>query len=403
MFTPTGKRPHVKLAIIRSSSIGDVVLATACIDLLKKLDINFSLTWFGREPSLTLIAKAFPEITCLDVKRDQTIIQKKLSESHSDYHAVIDLQTNLRSRTFAHRLGRRLNIPVFSSNKNSLERAQLVFQARLRTRSKTPSFFGKKLKTRQFELMLDTLKDALNVLLPLEQQDKLQQTIATPSFVLSEDKGKYPWQQELKFGSWLAVAPGAAHPTKRAPLAVTLDILTCLRQRLADAGKSEKDIGIVFLGSEQDRRAASDLIDQLGWRGSSLNLSGKLSLWESALAVSQTQMILSNDSSLAHIAEATGVPAAVLFGPTVEAFGFSPWRKESQSFSVGLGCRPCSKHGKAPCRYDDQLCFRLIDSDKVAAHIFQRFEDAASARDMSVKPSSNNKLSQPAPNDDLRP
>ena len=102
-----------------------------------------------------------------------------------------------------------------------------------------------------------------------------------------------------------------------------------------------------------------------------LNLAGKLTLWESSLAIKESAIILSNDSSLCHIGEAVGTRSAVLFGPTVESFGFAPRHPESQAFSAPLGCRPCSKHGKAECRYGDKLCFSLIPAAEVAGFIFK--------------------------------
>jgi hypothetical protein len=62
----------------------------------------------------------------------------------------------------------------------------------------------------------------------------------------------------------------------------------------------------------------------------------------------------------------------VLFGPTVEAFGFAPRMRESRAFSLLLGCRPCSKHGKVACRYGDRLCFVGLPEAEVAAHLAQR-------------------------------
>ena len=120
---------------------------------------------------------------------------------------------------------------------------------------------------------------------------------------------------------------------------------------------------------EIDQKTAEILIDRLDWQGLVLNLCGKLSLWESAMAVESTACVLTSDSSMSHIGEALNVPACVLFGPTVEGFGFSPHLPDSRAFSVGIGCRPCSLHGKKPCRYQDRLCFDQISEQSVAEHM----------------------------------
>ena len=74
------------------------------------------------------------------------------------------------------------------------------------------------------------------------------------------------------------------------------------------------------------------------------------------------------------MAEAVGVDAAVLFGPTIEAFGFGARRETSKVFSVPLGCRPCSKHGKKPCRFEDKQCFYEIDRREVTDFIKSKLE-----------------------------
>lgn len=78
---------------------------------------------------------------------------------------------------------------------------------------------------------------------------------------------------------------------------------------------------------------------------------GKWSLAETAKVLSASVGYLGVDTGLAHLAEAVGVPARVIFGPTSPDVGFGPWRIESQSISIPLVCRPCSTNGK--------YCYRL--------------------------------------------
>ena len=100
-----------------------------------------------------------------------------------------------------------------------------------------------------------------------------------------------------------------------------------------------------------------------------LNFVGQTSIMETAHILSQCNVLLSNDSSLAHLSEAVDTPTAVLFGPTIESFGFAPRMEISQAFSANLGCRPCSKHGKVACRYQDKACFTSINTASVATHL----------------------------------
>jgi len=115
-----------------------------------------------------------------------------------------------------------------------------------------------------------------------------------------------------------------------------------------------------------------------------MNMAGKLELWETALALKQCTVLFSNDSSLGHMAEAVGTPTAVLFGPTIESFGFAPRMPQSRAFSANLGCRPCSKHGKVKCRYGDKLCFAMIGHSRIASFLAATIE--ASPKIQGVTP-----------------
>jgi heptosyltransferase-2 len=64
-----------------------------------------------------------------------------------------------------------------------------------------------------------------------------------------------------------------------------------------------------------------------------------------------------------HLAEAAGVPVLAFFGPTVRGFGFAPWRRESRVLEREMPCRPCSLHGRKPCRKGG-LCLNDISPEE---------------------------------------
>ena len=132
-------------------------------------------------------------------------------------------------------------------------------------------------------------------------------------------------------------------------------------------------LSICVLGNTQERKLGERLCAELALPAAQVdNLCGHLSLAEVPPLLASVAVLLCNDSGLLHVAEAVGTPVVALFGPTVEAFGFKPWRKDSCVFSSRLGCRPCSRHGRAPCRYGDQQCFTELDSAAIAAAVLQR-------------------------------
>jgi len=161
--------------------------------------------------------------------------------------------------------------------------------------------------------------------------------------------------------TWLAIAPGASHPAKKSPPQVFEQIMG----RFAGKLPPDKQIGIVLLGDQRERVDCNEVERRLSanqWDGPVLNLAGSTTLTETVAVLAGCRAILSNDSSLAHIAESLGKFAFMLFGPTTESFGFAPHLPGSRAFSASLGCRPCSKHGKTPCRFGDHKCFRDIDA-----------------------------------------
>lgn len=360
----------MKIAIYRSTSIGDVVLASACLDLLRQLPIPTEITWIGRRPALQLISSAYPDLRPIEVDPSVSNYQERIVQELKDVHFVIDLQTNLRSQLLCHALKREHKIPNYVCHKRRIDRGVMTIGARLRGRRRPLPEEYLHAAPFQFEMMTETLRQALAVHLPVEMLDGLESIQARPKLPTSHDLGEMPWQKELKFGHWLAIAPGAAFDTKKAPLQLLRDIAELLSMHFkSDPLLQQQKFGLLFVGNDKDREVALDILDRLDWSGPVLNLAGKLSLWETALALKEASSLLCNDSGLLHIAEAVGTPVTAIFGPTVEAFGFPPWRDDSRVFSSSLGCRPCSKHGQTKCRFGDKLCFGLLQAQQIVEHV----------------------------------
>ncbi len=94
-------------------------------------------------------------------------------------------------------------------------------------------------------------------------------------------------------------------------------------------------------------------------------LTGKMSLYESSIFISQFDLIICNDSAPAHIAASLQRPVLSLFGPTVLDFGFRPWNDKSHVIEDELSCRPCGPHGHAKCPLGHHDCMKKIKADVV--------------------------------------
>lgn len=97
-----------------------------------------------------------------------------------------------------------------------------------------------------------------------------------------------------------------------------------------------------------------------------VSLAGKTSLYESALVLAHSDLMIGNDSASIHLASATDTPVVTVFGPTVIEFGFRPW--SDQAYVVekkGLACRPCGPHGHHKCPRGTHECMKDLSADEV--------------------------------------
>lgn len=350
----------IGILIYRTSSIGDVVLASSCLDLLEKLSLKSKVCWIGSRPSSKLIRNFWPHILVLDLKDFAKLhsLYEYIYSINIKFNIIIDIQRNIRSSFVCNHLSKIFHAKVYYLEKHSLKRFLMIMKSyilgrmfKLSRNVLIPNYY-------QYDLMSLTLKKALikegfcsSEILNIKSVPKLFLNTQN-NFIL--DKSML----------WIAVAVGAAHDTKRAPVPVFLDILNKILYSFKIQFSSQR-LGLIFLGDHNDIKATNDVINQIHWPFEIKNFCGKLNIEDVPYILSNAKFILSNDSSLVHISEAIGVPAIVMFGPTVEAFGFAPHLSLSCVFSSDLGCRPCSKHGKIPCRYKDKKCFYLINTDMI--------------------------------------
>ena len=363
----------VRVGIIRSSSIGDVVLATACLKVLETANLCAEVVWLGRQPGLKLIESSFPRIKCVDL--DAYSSTGELVAKLSPLDIIVDAQGNLRARKIVWALKKRDNLVAVTSSKIQLRRNWLLVEGQLIGRKRRHLPAASRLSQYpQYALMAKAMHLALQELGVEENAGPSKLDASRPFLNVSSSERPQLLKPEA---NWLAIAPGASHLTKRAPLEVFERIVASFGV-LYPKGRR---LGILLVGDESERSLCDSLQSTINWpRGSVLNVAGKLCLSETSRYLSWVHYLLSNDSCLAHIAEAVKTPVGVLFGPTIEGFGFAPHLPSSQAFSVDLGCRPCSKHGRRSCRFGDLKCFKGIDCKEIASHMALVIENTFNKR-----------------------
>lgn len=80
-------------------------------------------------------------------------------------------------------------------------------------------------------------------------------------------------------------------------------------------------------------------------------------------------VIVSNDSAILHLGPALGIPAVGIFGSTVPGFGFARQGSCDEAVEIDLGCRPCDVHGKSRCPLRHHGCMERLLPDIVLAAI----------------------------------
>ena len=89
-----------------------------------------------------------------------------------------------------------------------------------------------------------------------------------------------------------------------------------------------------------------------------INLSGQLSLLQSAALMKGAQMNYVNDSGPLHLCSAMDAPVTAFFCSTIPGFGFGPLSsvKVVLETKEELSCRPCGMHGKSACPLGHFAC-----------------------------------------------
>lgn len=142
----------------------------------------------------------------------------------------------------------------------------------------------------------------------------------------------------------IALAPGAAHATKRWPV----EHWEALARRLRGT------CDLVVLGGPGDRDLAAAIAEAGG--ASAASAAGRFTLSGTAALLKRARAMVGGDTGVTHLATAVGTPVVALYGPGVEAFGFFPYRARATVLQRDLPCRPCSPHGGPACPLQHHRC-----------------------------------------------
>jgi heptosyltransferase-2 len=155
----------------------------------------------------------------------------------------------------------------------------------------------------------------------------------------------------------LALAPGSIWGTKR-----------WTPEGFAAVARAARERGLrpVLLGSPAERELCEQVASLSG--AGAVVFAGRTSIPEMTALLSISRGLVTNDSGPGHVASAVGTPVIAVFGPTVPAFGYTPFGDRNVIVEhPGLECRPCHPHGPEVCPLGHHLCMREIGAERVVA------------------------------------
>jgi len=319
----------MKILIIRFSSIGDIVLTTPVLRLLKK-NKNNTLHYLTKEAFAPLLQdNPHLEKIFLYKSGDREIISHLRAEN---YDLIIDLHHTLRS--FYVRM--MLRKPTISTHKGNIRKLITIYTG---------------LQVLNTTHQVEKHIAALNSLHISDDGQGLEIFINTSNIINPASLGIN--------GPYLAFSLGATHATKKLPPDTVKAIIEQLK------------MPVLLLGGGEDRRWAEEIIATFPYRAI-YSACGLYNLQQSASAIAQAAGVFAFDTGMMHIAAALDKPLVTVWGATVPALGFYPlYKKNAQNRAIyfevkDLTCRPCSRAGTGTCPKGHFRCMREQDSHRIA-------------------------------------
>lgn len=309
-----------KALVFRLSSLGDLILATA---FLENLDPSFQVTW--------VTSKDFAEVIRLHPRVSEVIeFDKKAGLSgwwqlirSLDQHQFdlwVDLHATIRTRL--------VRLWYFRKKWVWISKPRLRFAINLVLKQWTPERFRMPPWWTVFaKLGQQVSSEKTNPLRPprlecLPSSDRPKQNSGPYWVIMPASRWKSKEWPVQQFVEWIKIQTKHQNPKKFVIVGRSSD-RAC--RELTHALQQEK----IPFESAMDTKPFAEL----------------------AKIVAGAEAYLGGDTGLAHLAEALGVPAMMIFGPTRPQLGFGPWQPTSRAIHTDVFCSPCGKDGRR--------CFRL--------------------------------------------
>ena len=344
-----------KILVIRFSSIGDIVLTTPVVRVLKQqlgVEVHF-LTKKAYAPVL----RHNPYLDRLWLmERDVSELIPALRAERFDH--IVDLHHNLRTR--------HVQLGLFPISVSTFDK--LNFRKWLLTTFKIDWMPDVHIVDRYLAAAapLGVENDGQGLDYFLGPEDEVR--LLPQGEIVEQDVSLLVAAGEIGIAATATGTPlpytafviGAAHATKRLPE----DQITQIARGIAGP--------VILLGGPGEAELGTRIAADAGPHV--INTCGALALNQSACLVRDAELVISHDTGLMHIAAAFRKRIISVWGNTVPAFGMYPYYptgvdRNTTLEVTGLSCRPCSKIGYAECPKGHFRCMRDIHPERVLAAV----------------------------------
>lgn len=321
----------MKILVIQTAFIGDVILATPLLRTLHSLYPGAKIDVLVRKGNENLLEN-FPGIS-------RILIWDKGKSKFSHLFSLLKI---IRAEKY----DKVYNLQRFAST--GILTAFSAADEKIGFKKNPLSFlFNRKIEHRLKSGLHETGRN-LNLL-------GIAEITTAPRPELFPSESDYEKVSTLQQQGYVCIAPASVWFTKQVPEIKWSELINGLL-------KDHPEIRIMLIGGPGDQKLCEELILKISYPGNLVNLAGKLSFLQTAALMKGAKMNFVNDSAPMHIASAMNANVTAFFCSTVPSFGFGPLSDKSRIFEVeGLACRPCGLHGHSSCPKGHFKCAMKLD------------------------------------------
>jgi ADP-heptose:LPS heptosyltransferase len=325
-----------KFLIIQTAFIGDVVLATALIEKLHQYYPDAVIDFLVRGGNEGLL-KSHPLL------REVLVWQKKKKKLIN----LLGLLTTIRSRKYD---------VVINVQRFAATGFLTTFSG-----AKVKIGFDKNPWSRFFSTAIPHIISTKEN--PLHETSRNQALISSLTDNIPAKPRLYPVLfdfekvKPFKEQPYICIAPASVWFTKQYPANKWISFLNRVRYPHK----------IYLIGGPADFQLCESIRSGIEKPSRAVNLSGKLSLLESAALQQGAMMNYVNDSAPMHFASAMNAPVTAIYCSTLPSFGFGPLSDSSYIVEIKdpIPCRPCGLHGRKECPLGHFNCANNIQDEQL--------------------------------------